>query len=93
MKLDVISKCQSCGMTLEDRRYWGTDKGNTRIATYCITCYRDGRFTEPSLTVEQMSWRIHRLLVGQAGVSAYEATSLIDGFLPKLKRWREVEPG
>jgi hypothetical protein len=84
--------CQSCGMDLRDRRYWGTDKANVQVDTYCISCFQGGRFTEPKLTLEEMSWRIHRLLVQQGGVPAIEAASIIDGFLPNLKRWREDGP-
>lgn len=84
--------CQSCGMDLQDRRFWGTDKGNAQVDTYCISCFQGGKFTEPKLTVEEMSWRIHRLLVQQGGVPAVKATSIIDGFLPNLKRWREDSP-
>lgn len=81
--------CQSCGMELHDRRFWGTDKGNAPVSTFCIICFKDGKFTEPNLTMEEMGWRIHRLLVQKGGLAAREASSMIDGILPKLKRWKE----
>jgi hypothetical protein len=79
-------------MDLQDRRFWGTNKENLQVDTYCISCFKGGRFTEPKLTIEEMSWRIHRLLVQQTSISAFQATSLIDGFLPNLKRWKEEAP-
>lgn len=90
MKRDEIPICQSCGTPLQDPRFRGTDQENARVQTYCIFCFQDGRFTEPKLTMEEMGWRIHRVLVQQASIPAREAVTMIDGILPKLERWRKV---
>jgi hypothetical protein len=90
MKNEETPICQSCGTPLSDPGFRGTDKENARVESYCIFCFKDGTFTEPKLTMEQMGWRIHRVLVQQASIPAREAVSMIDGILPKLKRWRQV---
>jgi hypothetical protein len=76
-------------MNLQDPIFWGTDQANLRLKTYCIYCFKAGRFTEPKLTFEEMGWRIHRILVDQARIPPREATVMVDGLLPKLERWRE----
>lgn len=81
--------CQSCGTPLQDPNIWGSDKGKAQVQSYCIFCFKEGRFTEPKLTMEEMGWRIHRLLVQQASIPAREAASMVDRLLPKLERWRQ----
>lgn len=81
--------CQSCGTPLQDPNIRGSDEGKAKVHSYCIFCFKEGRFTEPRLTMEEMGWRIHRLLVQQASIPAREAATLIDRLLPKLDRWRQ----
>ncbi len=86
---EPMTNCQSCGSSILDRNNWGTRKDGRLSETYCIFCYRNGIFTEPKLTMEEMGWRIHRLLVQQGNMNAREAASAIDRILPVLARWRE----
>lgn len=80
--------CQSCGTDLSDRKLWGTGRNKSALSEYCVFCYKDGSFIEPALTMEEMGWRIHRVLVQQGGMTARESTAIIDGILPKLRRWQ-----
>lgn len=55
----TYKNCQSCGMPLKkDTEGGGTEKDGTRSPRYCSHCYRDGAFTMPDLTVEQMRERV-----------------------------------
>ena len=76
-------------MQLDNPLFMGTNEANLRIKSYCINCFKSGRFTEPELTIEEMSWRLHRILVEQARLPIGDAIPLIEGFLPKLERWRK----
>lgn len=47
--------CQSCGMPLEGHQ--GTETNITLSNDYCEMCYRDGQFTEPKITFNEMKAR------------------------------------
>lgn len=78
--------CQSCGMPLRrDAEGGGTDRGGTRSTEYCSHCYREGRFTEPGLTAQQMMGRVQgklREMHFPGFVARYFARRV-----PTLRRW------
>ena len=77
------SKCQSCGMPLsKDENGGGTNKDKSKSIYYCSHCYKDGKFTNPDITAEEM-----KLLVRQKLVSKRIPGFLAKG-IPKLKRWK-----
>ena len=72
--------CQSCGMPImKPEDFGGSD--------YCQYCFKDGGFTLPDLTLEQM---IERLIpfAFKMGVSEEDARKMAMEKLPRLKRWR-----
>jgi hypothetical protein len=75
--------CQSCGMPLS-RDPLGGDGG--RSAEYCSHCYRNGSFTEPHISVEQMVAKVERKLreMHFPGFLARRFTKNI----PTLRRWQ-----
>lgn len=36
--------CQSCGMELDSKKVFGTNKDNSINEEYCISCFKDGAF-------------------------------------------------
>lgn len=46
-----MSRCESCGMPLNDATR-GTEADGTRSSAYCLTCYATGAFTAPDAGVE-----------------------------------------
>lgn len=46
--------CQSCGMPLMAPGDFGTESNGAPSLIYCHYCYRNGSFTEPDATVDQM---------------------------------------
>ena len=79
--------CQSCGMPLVHRYDFGTAKDGTRINDYCHHCFDRGRFTEPSLTAEQMLEQSVAFLTRQTLMTKDEARALASTAIPQLKRW------
>ena len=85
--------CQSCGMALEEPEQFGTDADGTRINDYCRDCYRDGLFTEPHITREQMIAKVADLMARIEDIPPIEAQETADR-IPHLKRWNHMhEPG
>ena len=78
--------CQSCGMPFaRDPEGGGSNADGSKSTTYCSHCWRNGAFTLPDLTAEQMSARVRQKLL-EAGLPDAVATSLSNG-VPKLERW------
>ncbi len=78
--------CQSCGMPLsKDEGQGGTEKDGSKSKDYCSRCYRDGSFTDPTITVEQMVEKV-RGKVKEMRLPSFLANYFVKD-IPKLKRW------
>lgn len=82
-----MKNCQSCGMPLENDVVYGTEKDGSRTEMFCIYCYQDGAFTQPELTLSEMTDICTGFLVKE-GVAEGEARSMMEQVLPQLDRWR-----
>ena len=80
--------CQSCGMPLSQPELFGTETDGSKSEKYCVYCYKDGVFTQPNASLEQM---IEISAKGWAEqdpkVSFEEAKVQMSQILPKLERW------
>lgn len=48
-------QCQSCGMPLKkDKNGGGSEKDGTLSKMYCSSCYQEGVFKNPNMTMEDM---------------------------------------
>lgn len=70
---------------------FGTDGGGSRTRDYCRECFRDGRFAEPQITMEDLVERTVRgRWMREADALAFK--SAVHGLLASLDRWRESHP-
>ena len=54
-----MAACQSCGMPIsKDPEGGGTLADGSFTIEYCSHCYRDGQFTEPDLSLDQMILKV-----------------------------------
>ena len=79
--------CQSCGMPLaKDPKGGGTNKDGGLSSTYCSRCYEYGKFTQPTMTVEEMQALVKEKM------KEMKLPSLVGWLfarsIPKLQRWR-----
>ncbi len=81
--------CQSCGMPLEKPEDFGTEANGFRINDYCHYCFRNGDFTEPSLTVQEMINKCAGIMAQQWIMPETQAKALMTEVIPKLKRWQK----
>jgi hypothetical protein len=72
-------------MPLDRAEALGTEEDHSRSTIYCIQCYRDGRFTDETMTLAGMRARVREQLVAMhAGEDVIrEAIAR----LPHLTRW------
>ncbi len=79
-----MSRCDSCGMPLNDSTR-GTQADGSLSAAYCLTCYADGAFTAPAAGVDAVRDAAMATLVAQ-GVPPLTATRLT-ATIESLPRW------
>lgn len=77
--------CQSCAMPLDDT-VLGTDESGGRVSEYCHYCFREGRFTNPSMSLEQMIDHL-TAMSSKMNMDPAAARALAQATLPKLRRW------
>ncbi|MCL2659110.1 MAG: zinc ribbon domain-containing protein [Acidobacteriaceae bacterium] len=86
-KMPEWKMCQSCGMPFgkEHRRFIAKEAdGSDNL--YCIYCYRDGKFTHSSATVQDMIEMGVPHLAHKIGEQAAQKQLL--KLVPTLKRWQ-----
>lgn len=79
--------CQSCGMPMDKPGDFGTGTEGSRNNDYCHFCFKDGRFTEPHISMEQMIDKIAGMAPMMRMTEA-KAREMAKTFIPRLKRWR-----
>lgn len=84
--MEIKNYCQSCGMPLEDEKLFGTNADGSKNSEQCIYCFENGEYTDPNLTMEGMIEICIPHMVND-GMSESEARSMLNEYLPKLKRW------
>jgi hypothetical protein len=82
--------CQCCAMPLDESgEFEGTEADGSKNEEYCIYCYKDGAFTAPDATMEEMIEICVPHMVANGGMAEDEARSMMQNFFPELKRWKK----
>ncbi|TAN60925.1 transcriptional regulator [bacterium] len=90
-ELDKIGPtCQSCSMPLDDKKDYGTNADGSLSAKYCRYCYGGGKFTEPSLTMEQMIEKVVGIMMIQKVMEEVQVKHIAETIIPQLERWRKA---
>jgi hypothetical protein len=83
----VLPFCQSCAMPMEKMEDFGINSDGTKNKEYCCFCYKNGKFTEPDMTMEQMIEKcagiMKQMHVPEAQIEQTKS------FIPVLKRWKK----
>lgn len=83
--------CQSCGIPLnEEHRKKGLvpDATEGPEAIYCTLCYKDGQFTNPDLTMQQMIDIATEAITPTFGPA--KAKTMMSKLIPTLSRWQTM---
>ena len=81
--------CQSCGMPMQKDGDCGTNGDGSKNEEYCHFCFKDGKFTDQEITMEQKIEKIVKIAVSQMNMSEAQAREMANNIIPKLKRWRK----
>lgn len=81
-------QCQSCGMPLkQDKKGGGSEKDGTLSKMYCSSCYQDGVFKRPNLSLKEMQKLVDDVLKNEMKwwkIFRWLAVKQI----PTLERWK-----
>lgn len=81
--------CQSCGMPLAKDEDYGTNKDGSKNQDYCVYCFKEGKYTNPGETMENMiEFCIPHVVEANKGMTPEEARKSMQEWFPKLKRWK-----
>jgi hypothetical protein len=80
--------CESCGMPMGDTdAMYGSETDGTKSLDYCKSCYDNGTFTHPNITLEEQIESVSIIMVKDFGFSMEDARTQCIESIPSLKRW------
>ncbi len=79
--------CQSCSMPLRSDGDLGTNADSSKNQDYCHFCFKDGKFTDKGISMEQ---KIEKMvgMAKQMNIPEDSARKMAKNILPTLKRWQ-----
>lgn len=85
--------CQCCAMPMDESgELNGTNANNSLNEDYCVYCYKNGIFTAPDATMEEMiEFCVPHMVSNNEGMTEEEARKSMFEFFPMLKRWKKEE--
>lgn len=93
MDKNAVKTCQSCGMPMMKPEDFGTEADGSPSSDYCTYCYRNGSFTEPDITMDEMAEKGGTLMSQMFDIPVEKAVGFMKEQLSFLKRWagREIK--
>ncbi len=89
IKMAEVKMCQSCGLPFnEEHAHFIAKEPDGSKSIYCTNCYKDGKFIDPNLSMEEMIDMIVPILGRSIGEE--EAKKEMTTLLPTLKRWKKA---
>ncbi len=88
--LNGMNLCQSCAMPLDkDPSGGGTNSDGSKNEKYCGLCYREGKFTDEGITMQEKIDKIVELAVTHIGLEEAQARQMAEMLIPSLERWKK----
>lgn len=82
--------CQSCGMPLDkDPNKGGTNADKSISNKYCSFCYKDGRFLDEGISLNEKIEKNIQMAVSKMNIPESKARELAESILPNLERWKQ----
>lgn len=81
--------CQSCAMPMDKFEIFGTNSEGSVTREYCIYCFKNGKFTAPDITMQEMINKCAGIMVQRNIMPEEQAHELMDKTIPDLKRWKK----
>ena len=86
--LKTYKQCQSCGMPMnQDIKGGGSEKDGTLSKMYCSSCYENGAFKKPDMTLQEMQKLVDDVLKNEMKFPKIFRWLAVRQ-IPKLARWK-----
>ena len=69
--------------------FYGKNTDQSDNIDYCMFCWKDGKFTNPTLTLNAMLQSSVNYMTKSMGFDPMKARELSNAVIPKLKRWKK----
>ena len=79
--------CQSCAMPLMREQDYGNNADGTLNEEFCTHCFRQGTYTAPDLTFEEMADFLRDFMIRQHRMDESLANAAARMSITGLKRW------
>lgn len=66
---------------------FGTEADGSSASEYCMFCYQNGTFTNPTQTLEEMLQSSIDFMTANMGFEREQASQMSHDVIPGLKRW------
>ena len=66
---------------------FGTEADGSPASEYCMFCYKDGAFTNPTQTVDEMVQSSIDFMTAELKFPVEQATQMSNEYIRKLRRW------
>lgn len=84
----AYKQCQSCGMPLKkDQLGGGSESDGSRSKVYCSSCYENGKFKHPDMTLPQMKEIVDGVLKHEMKWPKFLRWLAVRQ-IPTLQRWK-----
>jgi len=87
MNMEPKMFCQSCTIPIDNIVDRGTEKDNSKSSEYCKFCYKNGAFTKPDMTFEEMKSNV-TIQMQEINLSNDIIQKSLDR-LAHVKRWQK----
>lgn len=85
----VYKVCQSCAMPIKKDENKGTEVDKTLSIKFCQFCYKNGEFTEPSISLVEMQEKCAELFRIEHPVMSTLFGKKYVNSIAELERWSE----
>jgi hypothetical protein len=79
--------CQSCGMPLQEDKYFSSNADGSPNTTYCNFCYNAGEFIDGCNNLQEKMESCVAMAT-KSGMPKQRAEDMAKSILPPLKRWQ-----
>jgi hypothetical protein len=75
-------------MPMQKNEDFGTNIDGSKNEEYCHFCYKEGRFTDEGITMEEKIKKNIEIAT-KMGMAEEKAREMANNIVPKLKRWNK----
>ena len=73
-------------MPIQKDEQHGTNEDGSKSNEYCVYCYKNGKFTDEGITMEQKIQK-NIEIAKKMGMPEDKAKEMANSVIPRLKRW------